>query len=139
MNIPNVTDISLRPADPQNDYAAVADIINTFESQPIRADTLREWDQITRQGALRRRMVAVEDNQIVGYSVVSHNVWDKAGDYITWLVVDPRRRGHGVGARLLEDATAFAGGCGATSFSGVVRDNDADSLRFAEKRGFAQH
>jgi ribosomal protein S18 acetylase RimI-like enzyme len=132
--------ITIRQADPQRDYGRAAEIINSFERQPITADTLREWDQITKEGSLRRRMVAVDGDQIVGYSVVSHNTWDKDELYVTWVVVDPEKREFGVGAMLLDEAMAFAQGCGAKILSAEVRNDSITSVEFAQRRGFViQH
>ncbi|MEO8611900.1 MAG: GNAT family N-acetyltransferase [Chloroflexota bacterium] len=128
--------ITIRPADPQTDYEHAAEIISTFERDAVSADTLREWDRIAEAGSLRRRMVAVEGEQIVGYSLVSHNIWDKNGLYIAWVVVDPARRGQGIGARLWQEAQDFAQAHGAQLLSAEVLDNDPVSLGFAEKRGY---
>jgi GNAT superfamily N-acetyltransferase len=127
----------LREADPEQDYARAADIINSFERQPITADTLREWDRAIEEDALRRRMVAVDGNYVVGYSAVSRDTWDQTGSYITWIGVDPAHRKHGIGSLLWADVLAFALGNGANELSTEVLDDDPEGLRFAEKRGFS--
>jgi ribosomal protein S18 acetylase RimI-like enzyme len=129
--------ITIREADPQRDYDRAAGIISTFERLPVTAESLREWDNRSGEGAVRRRMVAVDGDEIVGYSTIAHDTWDREGFFVTWVIVDPARRGQGIGSMLWDATFAFAQGCGGTLLGADVRDNDPASLHWAEKRGFA--
>jgi GNAT superfamily N-acetyltransferase len=129
--------VILRHADPERDYARAAEIIQTFERQPVSADTIKEWDAQNEPGTIQRRYVAVTDSDsIIGYSSVVHNSWMADGIFILWVITDPSARQQGVGAQLYDDALAFAQAQGATKLTSEVLDTDAASLQFAEKRGF---
>jgi GNAT superfamily N-acetyltransferase len=131
--------ITIRNADPQQDYERTAKIISITESRVVTADMLREWDQSIEVDALRRRMVAVDGNTVVGYSLISHDTWDQVGLLNAWVGVDPEYYKQGVGSLLWEDVQVFALGHDATQLNAEVRDNDLEGLRFAEKRGFSKH
>jgi GNAT superfamily N-acetyltransferase len=127
----------IRLANPGTEYDRVADLINTFERQVITADMLREWDSRSGEGSIHRRSVAVDESgQIVGYSLVGHDTWDKPGFFVLWVVVDPRQHGQGIGSLLYDEALGNTRGSGATILCTHVLDSDATSKPFAEKRGF---
>jgi GNAT superfamily N-acetyltransferase len=127
--------ISLRIADPQADYPALVEMLNLTEPEPISVAQLHEWD-IPAPGKLRRRLIAVQDESVIGYSFVGRETFDPDGRYHLWLAVHPQQRRRGFGARLYDEALAFARTQDATCLAAQVQDNDPDSLRFAETRGF---
>jgi GNAT superfamily N-acetyltransferase len=129
--------ITIGVADPERDYPRAAEILQTFERQSVTADTLKEWDAETQPGTIRRRCVGVDENgTIVGYSAVVHNSWMADGMFILSVVTDPPGRKQGIGTQLYDEAQDFAfAHCGRTLTTEVL-DSDAESLRFAEKRGF---
>jgi GNAT superfamily N-acetyltransferase len=128
---------TIRSAAPEQDYARIAELMNTFERQVITAETLRTWDSRAGEGTIRRRLVAVDSNgHIQGYAVAAHDSWDKPGSFVLWVVVDPAERGKGIGAKLYDHALTIAQGEGAAYLSADVIDSDPASQRFAEKRGF---
>lgn len=129
---------SLRIADPQTDYPALVAMLNLIEPEPLSATQLREWDTPA-PGKLRRRMIAGQDGDIIGYSFVGREAFEPDGRYHLWLAVHPQQRRRGLGAQLYHEALAFARTQGATSLASEVQDNAPDSLRFAETRGFQIH
>jgi GNAT superfamily N-acetyltransferase len=54
------------------------------------------------------------------------------------LWVDPAHRGRGAGSKLYSAVSAWAGGRGRAELEVPVRDDDAESLAFAQKRGFVE-
>lgn len=130
--------VHIRTADPAADFPQIAALLNTFEFEPVSAERLHEWDARQSAGRIRRRGVALDDNgAIVGYSVLDHETWMPPGTFELWALVDPARRGQGIGAALYDDALAIARGHGAVSFTSAVRDDDPAGLRFATRREFS--
>jgi GNAT superfamily N-acetyltransferase len=131
---------TIRSAVPEQDYTRIAELMNTFERQVITAETIRTWDSRAGEGTIRCRLVAVDSQgRIQGYAVAAHDSWDKPGSFVLWVVVDPAERCKGIGARLYDDALAFARTHGAAYLSADVMDSDPDSQRFAEKHGFQRN
>lgn len=129
--------ITIRTANPDTDYDRVAEIINTFDRQPITAREIREWDALTQPEGTRRRLVATApDGQIVAYCGIVHDTWTPDGMFLIGLVVDLQMRGQGIGTQLYNEAVQIAQSRGAKQFSVEVLENDSHSIRFAEQRGY---
>ena len=130
--------ITIRQADPQRDYVRAAEIMQTFERQPVTAEMLKDWDaRLPQEGILRRSIAEDTDRQTVGYGVVNHDTWMQEGYFLLWVITDPAYRGQGVGKQLYDEALAFALEQGATRLNSEVLDNDESSLAFAHQRGFS--
>ncbi|MBZ0282827.1 MAG: GNAT family N-acetyltransferase [Anaerolineae bacterium] len=128
---------TIRAANPDTDYVRIAELIQTYERQPITANSLREWDANTREGTIRHRIVAVDsDERITAYSGIVRDNWVPEGVFMLWVVVDPQARGQGIGTQVYDEAYHFALDCGAVKITSDVLDSDVNSLHFAEKRGF---
>lgn len=129
--------ITIRGANPETDYERIAEIINTFDRQPITAEELSRWDSLTKPGGTRQRLVATTpDGQIVAYCGLVHDAWAPDGLFMLGLVVDPSARNQGVGSQFYDEAIRIAQSHGAQCFSVEVLDNDPVSQHFAEQRGF---
>lgn len=127
----------IRTANPDTDYVRIAELLQTFESQPTTPEAIREWDELTRRKGILQRSVAVDENdQILGYGMVSQNNWKPGGEFFLWLITDAAYRKQGIGTRLYDDALAFAQENDAATLTSEILENDADSQRFSEKRGF---
>jgi RimJ/RimL family protein N-acetyltransferase len=129
--------IAIRQAEPAADFPRIAELLSSHEPEPVTAEQLWEWERRMSADRIRRRLVAVaSDGAIVGYGYIDHETWMRPGRFELWALVDPARRGAGIGAALYDHAQQLAVAHGATSFGSEVRDDDPASLRFAERRGF---
>jgi GNAT superfamily N-acetyltransferase len=129
--------ITLRILDPQTDYERVAEIINFYEPEPVTAERLREWDAHDFNGQVHRRTVAVDtDGNIIGYGLVMHTPWMKAGKFQVGALVDPACVRQGIGTRIHQDNLVFARENGARSVNTWVFEDQTQGICFAEKHGF---
>lgn len=140
----------LRPLRLPEDYAPLADLLNTHFAEPTSAERLEEEDKQlyevghtwkNEQGLLlgydRSRVVAVnEQNELLGYVWVWRAPWTEPGYVCMTLVVEPEVQKQGVGEALLRHAYDWAEGIGASAFITVVWDDQPEALGFANKRGF---
>jgi len=91
------------------------------------------WGELA--GRPRREYVLLEDDAgIAGYAGIDH-VGDVA-DVMT-IAVLPRRRGSGLGRRLLEELVARARAAGSLRLVLEVREDNVPARRLYEDRGFA--
>jgi GNAT superfamily N-acetyltransferase len=129
--------MTLRQADPARDFERIAGLLSLVSTEPVTADGLREDEARTMPGKHWQRWVAeAPDGQIVGTSMLIRYPSQPAGMMNLELVVDPTRRRQGIGTALFHAAMAYGRKHGATRVLAEVRDDSADSLRFAEKRRF---
>lgn len=132
------------------DYEAIAGLLNTYWSEPVDAARLEEDDTkmfVTghtykdENGQLagydRLRLVAEqEDGSLAGYLWIWRAPWTEAGTLNHTLVVEPGRRGSGIGKALYAEATGWARQLGADLLKTEVWDHDESSLRFANNLGY---
>ncbi|MCA9972993.1 MAG: GNAT family N-acetyltransferase, partial [Anaerolineales bacterium] len=67
------------------------------------------------------------------------NGFEPPGHFYLSVAVDPAARGQGIGGRLYAALTAAARHMAAARLVARVRDDEPDSLAFAQRRGFALH
>lgn len=129
--------VTLRPADPDQDYDWIAALVTPFEQQRWTAERLREADRTDSAGVRRRRLVAVDSTGLaVGYALLYSSEWMQPGQHWLWLIVDPARRGQKWGAAIYQEGLRLLRADQPTACFTEVRDHDGVSLRFAERRGF---
>ncbi|MDG0795050.1 GNAT family N-acetyltransferase [Cohnella ginsengisoli] len=141
----------LRPLKVPEDYEGLATLLNTFFSEPITAERLREDDTrlfevghtyMDDNGLLagydRTRYVAVADeDRIVGYVWSWRAPWTEPGYLNNTVVVQKEYRGQGIGGRLVRHLVQWGEGLGAAKLVAEIWDDDPAARRFAENRGFA--
>lgn len=129
---------NLRPARPESDIPRIVELINAVEHDPVTDTQVQQWFEHLTPGRITHRMVATNPQDVVtGYSVIVHETWAPPGQFYVWVVVDPSQRGQGMGAALYAEAEAFLRAQGAASLKSEVRDDCAESLEFAKRRGFS--
>jgi GNAT superfamily N-acetyltransferase len=132
-------DVSLKPPESGNDLQAVVDLLNTYYLEPVTLGVwLQDREQELAKGDILHEIIALDaDGRVVGYQHVKreYGTWDP-GRMELWLVVAPDARNRGIGTRLYEDGMAFVCERQANKLDSAVRDDDAESLGFAERRGF---
>ena len=133
-----MTAYAIRDARVETDMPAIVRITNPYEDQPRTVDELRDWFQYNPPGRLHRRLVSVDENDAVtGYGGYVHEAHHPEGHFIAWVIVDPDSRRQGIGSALWDRLWGDLKANGATRLVSDVLDNDAQSLVFAQRRGFS--
>jgi len=134
----NMTTFSIRPARSDTDLSDLVRITNPYEWHPVTTDQVREWFQYNPPGRVQRRLVSVdEQDAVTGYAGCVHETDAPPNRYVVWVIVDPAHRRMGVGSALWEALLQELHGLGAQRLTSDVNDNDAQSLVFAQRSGFA--
>jgi GNAT superfamily N-acetyltransferase len=99
---------------------------------------LHEEEGFMLPGKIRRRWVAInEHDKVHGYGMVVKYPSEPVDLFHMQVIVDPAGRRQGIGTQLYDEAIRFAHEQGAGRVETEVREHDADSRSFAEKRGFS--
>jgi RimJ/RimL family protein N-acetyltransferase len=130
------SNLVVREANPGRDFHVLAALMSEGLNRPVSEVELREWDARRASGMFVRRFVADVAEVTVAYGMTAHQTWEPPGRFHVWATTTGSHRGRGVGATMYETALACALENGATLLTSEVRDGDAPSLRFAQKRGF---
>ncbi len=129
--------IAFRPLDLETDAARYAELRGIISPKPITVQQVREWEEHFPHDGVRRRVVAVDARGgIVGYNNAAHVPFMLPNSFWIEVVVASEYRRRGIGARLYDDALAFARAQGATRLECEVRDHEPAWLKFAQARGF---
>lgn len=132
--------MDIRPIQSDADLPGIVAVLNAFETVPITVTQFKGWLANTAPDRIcRRRVVVSPHDHVIGYSVIVRESYMLEGQFSVWVGVHPASRGGGVGAMLFEDAASFLREQSATSLRSEVRDDSAESLRFAKHRGFQIH
>jgi RimJ/RimL family protein N-acetyltransferase len=129
--------MTLRTANPERDFARIAELLSLISTEPVTVDGLLEDEARTMPGKHWRRWVWDDTGRIDGYAMVIKYPSQPADLFNLELVVDPAKRRQGTGTALLDAAFAYAREHQMGRLRTEVRDDSAESLRFAEKHGFA--
>lgn len=135
--MPEVRSWTIRPAVPERDFAAIAGIMSEELTYEVTEAQLHEWEARHWDGLIRNRLVAEANGRVVGYGLSAHQPWDPPGQFEVWPAVTQAKRHSGIGAALYAAVLACARERGATVLTSEVQEGDTESMRFAERRGFA--
>ena len=134
----NMPAYSIRPARIETDLPDIVRITNPSENHPITVDQLREWFQYNPPGRVQRRLVPVdEQDAVTGYAGYVREADAAPNLFTVWVIVAAEHRGEGIGSALWETMLKELKALGAGRLRSEVGDRDAQSLAFAEHRGFA--
>jgi GNAT superfamily N-acetyltransferase len=127
----------IRAAETDEDVQACLDLIAAL--YPDRAMLLEEIRAIEAAIPAQARFQAVEDGRIVGTAaiMVEPRLHERRGAHAS-LVVARDARGRGVGTALYRALSGWARACGLEELEASVKEDEEDSLRWAERRGFAE-
>ncbi|HMN59344.1 MAG TPA: GNAT family N-acetyltransferase [Anaerolinea sp.] len=130
--------MNIRLAQPETDIPAIAALINAYETEPVSPERIRQMIDHMPPGRITQRKVAVDkDDHVIGYGYCVHENWLPPGQFDVGMIVARERRGNGIGQALFTDAQEYLRQQNAKNLTSEVRDDDPESLRFAEKRGFS--
>jgi DNA-binding transcriptional MerR regulator len=128
---------SIRAALIQTDLSDIVRITNQYEWHPVTEEQVREWFQYKPPGRVQRRLVAInEKDAVIGYAGCVHESDALENLFVVWVIVDPGYRGIGIGSDLWEALLEELRNLGAQRLTTDVNDHDAQSLVFAQRRGF---
>lgn len=129
--------MQIRPLDTTRDFPALSALLAARDPEPPTPALLAEWEGNAPAGLIRQRLVAFDDaGALIGFADTASWPWELPGQFWLSVVVAPDARHRGLGARLAAESLAFAREQGAARLDAEVRDNNPDSLRFAERLGF---
>lgn len=125
------------------DYPSYLELLNLVEPEyPSTLEEVRHEDGLfDRSKYFFLRVVATRPggDEVLGAAELQHNPWTFHPDrYWTWVGVQPDARGRGIGTRLWERIIAEAHKRGGTALRASVREDYADAIAFAERRGFKE-
>ncbi|MBE9913808.1 GNAT family N-acetyltransferase [Paenibacillus donghaensis] len=133
------------------DYPAVASLLNLILSEPITAKQLQDEENSIPPGQLhynddgqlmgwdRPKWVAEnEQREVIGYAIAWRAPWTEPGHLNLTLVVHPDERGRGAGRALSNEVRLWAQKVKASRLVCFMKDNDEISLEFAQRRGYQQ-
>ncbi len=133
----NMTAYTIRDARIETDLPDIVRITNPYEDAPVTVDQRRKGYQYSPPGRIQRRLVSVDEKDTVtGNAGYVHEAHSPEGHFTTWVIVDPDYRRQGIGAALWDYLWKDLQEKGATRLDSDVHDTDAQSLVFAQKRGF---
>lgn len=129
--------LQIRRAKAATDYERVAELLIPINVEPITANGLIEEDEFMLPGKIRARWVAVDENEVIwGYGMLVKYPSQPPDLFHMELVVDPTKRGQGIGGQIFGEVARLAleNGCG--RLMSEILDDDAAARGFAEKLGF---
>ncbi len=127
---------TFRPMNLATDAADMARLYSYTTAEPITIESVRDWWTL-REGEIRITMLALDENcRAIGYWDVDRETWMEPGHFYVRVIVAPEERGRGLGTQMYADLLQAVREHGATHLESSVRDDDARSLKFAERHGF---
>jgi GNAT superfamily N-acetyltransferase len=136
---PMPAEFTLRPVLLETDLPGITRLINCFEDRPVSEFDVGTWIQeYSRPEYHTLRLVALDDQgAIFGYARVLHDVTAPEGHFRGWVGVEPQRWGQGAGSALWAALLVYLQEQLAARIVTEVKETDAISLAFAQRRGFA--
>ncbi|MFN8531007.1 MAG: GNAT family N-acetyltransferase [Anaerolineae bacterium] len=133
---------SIRPLDPNVDFPRLVELYNLVIPYPPTVENLQEQDANPTEGRISQHLVAVDEhNQLIGSGNCLKEMWMPELRFAVDVNVFPEWRRQGVGTRLYEESVAFGKAKGCDFLIGMVREDQPDGVRFAQKHQyiFARH
>ena len=129
--------LEIRPADSDSEIQAFLDLVAVL--YPDRVLTLEELRGFMAALPDSQHFLALEGAEVVGAGVarVEPRIRDRKG-VVGWLLVDRPARRSGVGSALYGAISDWARERGFEWLEGSVRDDEPESIAWAESRGFAE-
>jgi mycothiol synthase len=131
-----VSATAVEPVRDEDGLAAWVEAHNRVSPTPLSVDEVRAYREAL---AGERHLLASTGGETVGAAFAALEPEQRArGAALAWVAVLPEARGAGVGSFLLAALAAWAGEAGLEALEGYVAEDDADSLAWADRRGFGE-
>ena len=127
---------TLRPAQPELDFAQLAEWFTILEDEPNSETSLVEWHQ-QNQERIYQRLAVDAQGERVGFYWASRSKVDPGLFYFS-LYVPPEQRRQGLGGWLYGEMEPALIAAGANRLRASVWDTCPEGLAFAGRRGFEQ-
>ncbi len=122
------------------DYQAIVDVWNAaFPDEPVAVETRRHYDETRQKQYLFQRLIGELDGTPVAAAYYGEAEWSHyPGKYMIGVEVIPEYRRLGWGTAVYDHIWSALTGRDPkpTVLTAYAREDDPDSMRFAEKRGF---
>jgi mycothiol synthase len=132
----DLTAISIQPAEPGRDFATIAALLTTQETEPSTAESLAEWYGKQPAEGIRFSVALSPAGNLLGFNGIYRSFTNLERNYSIYLIVKQEYRGQGLGELLYEHLITQAAELDALTLRARVRDNFELGLRFATQRGF---
>jgi mycothiol synthase len=132
----DLNQITIQPADPGRDFAAIAAMMNTVDTEPNTADTLVEWYRKQPEAGIRFATALAPDGKMVGFNGIYRAYTNLERNYDIYLIIGDEFRRQGLGGLLYDHLLTQAGKLDALTLRTRVRDTCEEGIRFATKRNF---
>ena len=129
--------ITLRTAEPKRDFGQMAVLFSLEQDEPTSETALMEDYEAHKERIIRMLVAEDEQGQLLGFNWATRSRFDANQAYF-YVIVKPERRGRGAGRRLYEDVEQVARNEQIRQLRIDIRDNEPESLAFAEHRGFSE-
>lgn len=132
----DLTKINIQSADPGRDFAAIAALLTTQETEPSTKESLSEWYGKQAEGICFS--VALSQNgKLLGFNGIYRSYTNLERNYSIYVIIDEEYRGQGLGTRLYDHLLPQVAELDALTLRARVRDNFEQGLRFATQRGLS--
>lgn len=121
---------------PERDFAAIAALLTSFETEPTSESSLLRWYQRELEQGLRMYVAQDESGAVAGFHCLYRRGDPADKRFNLYLIVAPQFRCQGLGARLYLHLEQIAAELEARQLFAAVRDNDTASLEFAKRRSY---
>ena len=126
--------ITLRPAEPERDFAQLAIWFSMLEDDSLSEQGLKEYYEKRRETTIQR-VAENEEGELLGFYWVYFNDMESCN---IDLFVKPERRRQGIGKNLYEDLEQSVKTTQAKKLHVTIMDTSSESRIFAEQRGFSE-
>jgi mycothiol synthase len=134
-NMP-VNQIHIRPAEPEQHFAAIAQLMNTQETEPNTAETVAEWYGKRQEDGIRLSVAISANGEVYGFNGIYRALTNLEGNFGMYLIVGQEFRECGIGSLLYDHLLTQASEMNARTLRTRVRDTCEEGIRFATRRGF---
>lgn len=129
--------ITFRTAEPKRDFGQMAVLFSLEQDEPTSETGLMEDYEAHKERIIRMLVAEDEQGQLLGFNWATRSRFDANQAYF-YIIVKPEQRGRGAGRRLYEDIEQVARSEQIRQLRIDIRDNEPESLAFAEHRGFSE-
>lgn len=122
------------------DVPAVVGVLNAVlpAAEAITEESYRYDDGMLRPDEAVSRLVADEDGAVVAVGRIQNSHLRPRHRFSLTMAVQPPSQGRGIGTELERRLRAFTGGEGGTELTAIIREDDAVSRRFLQRRGYQE-
>ena len=134
----NIQEIHLLRAQPGPNFAAIANLISSQETEPSTQESLTQWYKKQLEEGIQFTVALDSGGNVLGVSGLYRDNNNLERHFGLYLIVDPVYRRQGLGKLLYNDLLCQAAEFNVLTLRVRVRDTCEDGIRFATQRGFLE-